>query len=107
MKSVPNVAYRVDLTERAVQDVRQIHETIHAENVAQARTWFNGLEKAILSLGQYPARGAITAEDRHVRQLLYGRRRHIYRILYTIDEPTRVVTVLHIRYGGRDAFVLG
>jgi hypothetical protein len=34
-----------------------------------------------------------------VRQLLYGRRPHVYRVLFTIND--RVVYVLHIRHGRR------
>ncbi len=67
--------------------------------------WFNGLEEAILSLDEHPARGASTPEDRNLRHLLYGRRRYRYRIIYAIDERNRIVTVLPIHHGARDAFV--
>jgi plasmid stabilization system protein ParE len=98
------MAYRVELTDRAARDLRRIYLTINAEDDAQARTWFNGLERAILSLDEHPARGAVIPEDANFRHLLYGRRRHIYRVIYAIDKRSRVVTVLHIRYGARDAF---
>ena len=98
------MAYRVDLTERAARNLRRIYETFNVEDATQARTWFNGLEKTILSLDEHPARGAAIAEDEGLRNLLYGHRRHVYRIIYAIDEPNRVVTVLHIRHGARDAF---
>ncbi len=99
------MAYRVDLTERAARNLRRIYVTINAEDAAQARAWFNGLEKAVLSLDEHPARGAPIPEDDSLRQLLYGRRKHRYRIIYAIDEQNRVVTVLHIRHGARDAFI--
>jgi toxin ParE1/3/4 len=99
------MAYRVDLTERAARNLRRIYLTINAEDAAQARAWFNGLEKAVLSLDEHPTRGAPTPEDGNLRHLLYGRRRHRYRIIYAIDEANRVVTVLHIRHGARDAFM--
>jgi plasmid stabilization system protein ParE len=98
------LAYRVHLTERATRDLRRIFQIINAEDVAQARAWFNGLERTVLSLDRHPARGAFTPEDNTIRHLLYGRRRHRYRIIYSIDEAERVVTVLHIRHGARDAF---
>jgi toxin ParE1/3/4 len=101
------MAYRVDLTERAARDLRGIYLTINAEDAAQARVWFNGLEQAVLSLDENPARGAPTSEDAGLRHLLYGRRRHRYRIIYAVDEASRVVTVLHIRHGARDAFMPG
>ncbi len=100
------MAYRVDLTERAARNLRRIYRTIDAQAASQARTWFTGLEQAILSLDEHPARGASTPEDGSLRYLLYGRGRHRYRIIYTIDETNRIVTVLHIRHGARDAFML-
>lgn len=98
------MTYRVDLTERAARNLRHIYQTIDAADATQARAWFNGLEQAILSLEEHPSRGAPTQEDRNLRHLLYGRGRHRYRIIYAIDETNRVVTVLHIRHGARDAF---
>jgi plasmid stabilization system protein ParE len=103
-KRAPRMAYRVDLTERAARDLGRIYRTINAEHAAQARAWFNGLEKAVLRLDEYPERGTITPEDGTLRHLLYGRRRHVWRINYAIDERNRVVTVLHIRHGARDEF---
>jgi toxin ParE1/3/4 len=99
------MAYSVDLTERAARDLRRIYLTINAEDAAEARAWFNGLEQAILGLDEHPARGASTPEDGNLRHLLYGRKRHRYRNIYAIDERNRIVTVLHIRHGARDAFV--
>jgi plasmid stabilization system protein ParE len=99
------MAYRVDLTERAARDLRRIYLGINAEEAAQARAWYNGLEKAILSLDEHPARSAPIPEGGNLRHLLYGRRRYRYRIIYAIDERNRVVTVLHIRHGARDAFM--
>jgi toxin ParE1/3/4 len=99
------MAYRVDLTKRAARNLRRIYLTINAEDSAQARAWFNGLEKVILGLDEYPARGVAVPEGDDLRQLLYGRKGHCYRIIYAIDEGNRVVTVLHIRHGSRDAFM--
>jgi toxin ParE1/3/4 len=66
---------------------------------------FNGLEEAILSLDEHPARGASTPGDGHFHHLRHRRRRYQYRIIYAIDERNRIATVLHIRHGARDAFV--
>lgn len=98
------MAYRLDLTERAARNLRRIYQTINVEDAAQARTWFNRLEKTILSLDEHPSRGAVIPDDDNLRHLLYGRRRDVYRIIYAVDEPNGVVTVLHIRHGARDAF---
>ena len=95
------MAYRVELTSRAHRDLRRLFQTIGAADSAQARLWFDGLEDAILSLEKYPARGPVTPEDSDLRHLLYGSSRYVYRVIYSIDEIHRLVTVLHIRHGSR------
>jgi toxin ParE1/3/4 len=71
----------------------------------QAHVWFNGLEKAVISRVEHPARGAPTPEEVNLRHLLCGRGRYRCRIIYAIDEANCVVTVLHSRHGARDAFM--
>ena len=95
------MAYRVELTARASRSLRRIHRDINASGSAMARVWFNGLEAAVLNLDEHPARNPVTPEDGSLRHLLYGRRRHVYRVIYAIDERRGVVTVLHIRHGSR------
>ena len=104
MAFVPSMAYRVEVTARAGRDLRRIYHTINAIDSAQARIWFNGLEAAVFSLDQHPARSPVTPEDSTLRHLLYGNRQDIYRIIYSIDTRDSVVTVLHIRHGSRQAF---
>ena len=104
-KYARTMAYRVELTTRAGRNLRRIYERIHGEDSRQAHAWFNGLETAILSLDQHPARGAVIPEDSNLRHLLHGTKPHIYRIIYVIDEHDGVVRVLHIRHGARDAFL--
>jgi toxin ParE1/3/4 len=96
--------FRVDLTARAARNLRRIYRTINAANSGEARAWFNGLEKTVLSLVEHPGRGATIPEDQNLCHLLYGRKPHVYRIIYLIEERRGVVTVLHIRQGARDAF---
>jgi len=96
--------YRVELTDRAIRNLRRIYRNIEAADSVQARAWFNGLETAIFSLAQFPARSPPIPEDSNLRHLLYGGARDIYRIIYATDEPARVVTVLHIRHGSRQPF---
>ena len=99
------MAYRVELTARAGRDLRRIYKEIKAEDSGQALAWFNGIEAVILSLDEHPGRGAMIPEDRDLRQVLYGERPHIYRIIYAIDELGQIVRVLHIRHGARQSFV--
>ncbi len=34
--------------------------------------------------------------------MLYGAKPHVYRVLYEVDEPHKVVSVLTIRHGAMD-----
>ena len=96
------MAYRVELTERALRDLSIIYERIRAESSEQAARWFDRFEKAISSLEKYPNRAPLTPEDPTARHLLYGRRPYVYRIIFQVDDKTSTVHVLHIRGPGRD-----
>jgi hypothetical protein len=65
--------------------------------------WFLKLDEAIASLAKMPKRCKLAPENTafpfEVRELLYGQKPHIYRILFTIEG--NVVYVLHLRHGRR------
>ncbi len=96
--------FRVELTARAQRDLAAIYDYIHAESSIRAFQWFNGLADAILSLENHPERGPITRENPRLRQLLYGNKPHLYRIIYSVRKRSGVVSVLHLRHGTRQDF---
>jgi len=98
------MAFRVELTTRAHRDLAAIYEYIHADSSAQAYRWFNGLEDAILRLENHPKRGTVARENSRLRQLLYGNKPHVYRIIYSVRQRSRLVLVLHIRHAARRDF---
>ncbi|MCC5605340.1 type II toxin-antitoxin system RelE/ParE family toxin [Nostoc sp. CHAB 5834] len=71
---------------------------------SRASQWYAKLLQAIDSLSQMPKRCPLAPENEYfsqeIRQLLYGRGRNSYRILFTILEGQEVSTVriLHIRH---------
>ncbi len=73
----------------------------------KASQWHSGLLQAIESLSQMPKRCPLARENEYfsqeIRQLLYGRGRNSYRILFTIVEGQDISTVriLHIRYASQ------
>ena len=71
--------------------------------------WFRNLEEAIASLSNLPERCTLAPENDSVpfemRQLLYGHKPHVYRILFTIAGET--VYVLRIRHGRRKPIAPG
>ncbi len=74
---------------------------------AKASQWYSGLLQAIESLSQMPRRCALARENKYfsqeIRQLLYGRGRNSYRVLFAILEEQDVSTVriLHIRHASQ------
>jgi plasmid stabilization system protein ParE len=65
--------------------------------------WFRKIKEAVASLSEYPFRCPLAPEAHElsieVRQLIYGRKRQAYRILFTVEGDT--VFVLHVRHGRR------
>jgi toxin ParE1/3/4 len=89
---------------RAQRDLNAIYEAINAEYLDAACRWFNGLEHALFTLEESPARCPITREDARLRHLLNGKKPHVYRVIYRLDERNNEVDVLHIRHDARQAF---
>ncbi|AFY31923.1 type II toxin-antitoxin system RelE/ParE family toxin [Calothrix sp. PCC 7507] len=73
----------------------------------QATQWYAGLLQAIESLVQMPKRCPLARENEYfsqeIRQLLYGRGRNSYRVLFTILEGQEIsiVRILHIRHASQ------
>ena len=64
----------------------------------KARTWLEGLYKSILSLEKMPSRCSLAFENeffyQEIRQLIYGKGRNAYRIIFTIvDDNVQIIFV--------------
>jgi toxin ParE1/3/4 len=98
------MTFRVEITEEAERDAHGILDWLISEQAGlSGLQWFQGLENAIASLATFPERLPLAPENAmfpfEVRHLLYGRKPHVYRVLFTIEGDT--VSVLHIRHGRR------
>jgi plasmid stabilization system protein ParE len=98
------MAFRVEYSTEAQADLDGILEWLISQHAGQAGLrWFEGLEEAVASLSKMPLRCPLAPENRRfpfdVQHLLYGRKPHVYRIVFTI-ECERVV-ILHIWHGRR------
>jgi len=99
------MTYRVEFAARAARDLEALYlEKNAAESHAEAR-WYNGLEQAVEALASYPNRCPAAPEvrraKRRLRHLLYGKKPHVYRVIYEVDEERQTVWVLTIRHGAR------
>ncbi len=76
---------------------------------AKASEWHGGLIQSIESLSVMPNRCSLARENKYfsqeIRQLLYGRGRTLYRILFTILESGELPTVriIHIRHSSQQS----
>jgi plasmid stabilization system protein ParE len=101
------MAFHVETSAQAESDADAILEWLLSHHAGQAGIrWVLALEEAISSLAIFPQRCPLAGESALfpfvVRQLLYGRKPHVYRILFTVDGKT--VNILHIRHGRRKPF---
>ena len=98
------MTFRVETSAEAERDAEEIlHWLLEQEAGEAGLRWFLALDAAVASLAKYPERCPLAPENVRfpfeVRHLLYGRKPHVYRILFTIEGDT--VYVLHIRHGRR------
>lgn len=97
------MGYRVALAEAAQSDARELFDWVSERAPLRGPEWFEELIESLYSLEEFPyrcprAREAETAM-REIRVLRFGKRRHVYGILFEIDEPRKTVWILHIRHG--------
>ena len=95
--------YRVLIQPPARADVEAAYLYLRERSEDAAERWLSGLELTIASLSELPERFGLAPESKEfpepIRQLVYGRRRGRYRILYVVRG--KKVHVLHVRHGAR------
>ena len=101
--------YRIVIQPTAEAEIEDAFRWIHNRSPIRAAKWFNGLTDAIQKLASHPEMYALAPETDafqvEIRQLLYGKRGGVYRILFTLKGGT--VFVLHARHGSRRLFEAG
>lgn len=100
------MAYRVIVQRRAERDITSIYEYIVDRGAPQgAKNWYLGVKRSIESLAAMPTRGHVVPESAilgyEMREILYGKRSGVYRIVFRIDELHEEVHVLTVRHGAR------
>jgi toxin ParE1/3/4 len=96
------MAYLVEMTARAARDLEILYLTKNAAESREAARWYNGLEEAVSSLTTHPHRCPVAPETRRtkrqLRHLLYGKKPHVYRVIFEVQEQLQTVWVLTIRH---------
>ena len=99
------MSYRIEISSIAEAEADKAFLRLsQISSPTTASQWYSGLLEAIASLSQMPKRCPLARENEHfsqeLRQLLYGRGRNSYRVIFTILEGQDISTVriLHIRH---------
>jgi len=97
------MTYKLILQPPALADLDEAYRWVAQRSPENAASWFNRLWEAMSTLEHFPRRCEVAPESKHVgreiRQLLYGHRGGVYRVLFTIRG--REVHILHIRHAAR------
>jgi plasmid stabilization system protein ParE len=97
------MAYSVRITARALREIDKAIEWLAERSRAAAVRWHQQLLEAVQSLGDNPERWGLAPENEwypgELRQLLHGKRRGVYRILFEVRGDT--VYILRIRHSAQ------
>ena len=97
------MTYEIKISSEADAEADEVYEWIARDSLQNASRWYLRLFDAIQTLSENPQRCPLAPDnnafDDDVRQLLYGKRRGVYRILFTISG--NAVHVLNIRHAAR------
>lgn len=97
--------YNVYFAISAEEELEHLYQWLVARAPLQGGAWFKGLELRIFSLQinpyRYPRASAYSLRNNAIRQMLYGRKPHAYRIFYRVNKQKKEVHILHLRHGAR------
>ncbi len=97
------MTFQVEITPVAEAQIEQAYRWYRERNPEFADRWFRGLMNTIATLQEKPRRCGLAIEHdifpEEVRQLLYGKSKNIYRVLFIIRDTA--VYVLYVRHSGQ------
>lgn len=97
------MTFQVEITPIAESQIEKAYQWYRERNPKFADRWFRELMNAIATLQEKPRRFSLAVEhqifNEEVRQLLHGKSKNIYRVLFTIRGNT--VYVLYVRHGSQ------
>jgi plasmid stabilization system protein ParE len=100
------MTYRIEISSIAEAEIdRAFLRLAQLQSLSQASRWHSGLLNAIGTLSTMPNRCALSKENEYhsqeIRQLLYGQKRNLYRVLFTVLEESSTVRILHVRHSSQ------
>lgn len=98
------MAFAVHITRKALREIDEALEWLSEQSRPAATRWHARLQEAIQSLQENPHLCGLAPECEwypgELRQLLHGKRRRAYRILFEIHDD--VVYILRVRHSAQD-----
>jgi plasmid stabilization system protein ParE len=102
------MTFQVEFTPIAEIQIEQAYRWYRDRNPKFADQWFRSLMNTIATLQEKPQRCALAVEHEifpeEVRQLLHGKSKNIYRVLFAIRDMT--VYVLYVRHSAQAPLTL-
>lgn len=93
------MAFQVELSAHAAQDIEEHYVWIQERNPAAAEKWFNGIMAAIHTLKDFPERCSKISEQesftQEIRHFIYQK----HRLIFTIQNT--IVYILAVRHTAR------
>jgi plasmid stabilization system protein ParE len=93
------MTYEVDISPDALDEYDAAYEWLLEQTPQYAPAWYNAVADALLSLAENPMRCPKVDPEGDLRYLLFGNKRHAYRIIFRIRGST--VCVYSIRHSSR------
>lgn len=91
--------FQIIITPSAKADIFETNTWLLENHLDTANSWLWEISKAVSSLSKFPTRCQISQEseafDVEVRQLIFGKKPHIYRILFSIQNE--IIYILRVR----------
>ncbi|WP_231516768.1 type II toxin-antitoxin system RelE/ParE family toxin [Planktothrix paucivesiculata] len=100
-----NREFQVKLTQNAKLEIESAYLWLKNLNPNYADQWFRDLMNTIATLQDQPKRFALARENddfpEEIRQIIYGKSRNKYRIIFTIRED--IVYILYLRHSAQSS----
>jgi len=98
-----SMTFQVEITPIAETQIEKAYCWYRERNSELADHWFRGLMNKIATLQEKPRRCPLAVEHEifleEVRQLLYGKSKNVYRVLFAVRDTT--VYVLYVRHSAQ------
>jgi plasmid stabilization system protein ParE len=102
------MTFQVEITAPAEEQIEKAYLWYRNHDAAFADQWFRGLMNAVATLQESPRRCALALEHKlfpeEVRQLLYGRGKAAFRVLFTVRGD--IVYILLVRHASQSPLTL-